>query len=249
MDYASEQQVQYNNDTFTHCNSTTSTISLAPTVTSSITAGTSAPIVTTTSPSTSSSTSPSQSNTASIVGGVIGGVAGLALLFGAGFVCWRKHSRHQPLPVTGRDAATTSAVTPYVLTSQGWHTVYSNHVRVAHVTVSFTSDNSDQPSSGFTQQTRSRLAFTDVTPRSGMGTSYPSQGDSDLALPDPLTEPARHEDLGPVSALHRTASGRLPPPYNPQWEPPPPRPRARPLPQPTVTDATTSPAIPQPQLK
>lgn len=118
--------MQYNNNTFTNCNSTTSTTSLAPvTLTSSITVATSASLVTST---PSSSPSSSQSNTDSVVGGVVGGIAGLALIIGAGFVCWRRRNRHQPLPTTDQNTAMVSAITPYL----GRHASHLIHVRVTH---------------------------------------------------------------------------------------------------------------------
>lgn len=139
MEYASEQQVQYSNNTFTHCNSTTLTTSVAPVLTSIITAATSAlpATTTTTTTATTTSTSSSHANTASVVGGAIGGIAGLALILGTGFVYWRKRNQSQPFPKTNRNEEMMSAITPYTLTSLGRHTFHLIHVRPTHATPPF----------------------------------------------------------------------------------------------------------------
>ncbi|KAG9312765.1 hypothetical protein JVU11DRAFT_7201 [Chiua virens] len=81
---------------------------------------------------------------------------------------------------------------------------------------------------------------SDGVPHSNVSASDPSQSISGVVRSGSPTEPARHEDLGPIPSLHRSDSGRLPPAYNPDWEglrglP------IRPLPEPMTTDATSGP--------
>ncbi|KIK89904.1 hypothetical protein PAXRUDRAFT_152079 [Paxillus rubicundulus Ve08.2h10] len=108
MDTASRDQVQNNNNTFTHCNSTMSTTSSALPSTSasgSISASSSTPLAT----QVTSSPQSSHPSTASVAGGAVGGAVGLALLLRLAFTCWRKR-RHQRLPTTDVDWSTTSTM-------------------------------------------------------------------------------------------------------------------------------------------
>ncbi|KAF8833550.1 hypothetical protein BDN67DRAFT_976547 [Paxillus ammoniavirescens] len=220
MDTASRDQVENNNNTFTHCNSTTSTTSSALPSTSASGSTSPSSSVPTATQVTSSSQS-SHPSTASIAGGTIGGVVGLALLLGLAFTCWRKRRVHQALPTTDIDApatSTTSMLSPYPLTSPS---------SAGYANASWT---------GRHRQTESNVSSSVGPSASERGTAYPSPGSSDIMQ---LPVSARHEDLGPVlPALTRSSSGRLPPAYDAQWDA---RDRRRPLPQPTGIPATESP--------
>ncbi|KIJ67430.1 hypothetical protein HYDPIDRAFT_108200 [Hydnomerulius pinastri MD-312] len=199
METASRDQATNNNNTFTHCNSTT------PSATQSTAKSTS-----TSTPTTQVTSSDSHTTTATLAGAVVGGVVGLALLLGLAFVCWRKRSRHQPIPTEIDEPVTQGmdTVTPYTLTS-------STPAHSSQYVPGYTSKQGHRP-------THSNVSTSIGASRSEGGRTLPSQSSSDImrsTTSAPASEHAsRHEDLGPVPGIGRSPSGRLPPAYNPQWD-------------------------------
>ncbi|KAH7886800.1 hypothetical protein F5I97DRAFT_1936419 [Phlebopus sp. FC_14] len=199
METASVDQATNNNNTFTHCNSTTQTTTARTTTTKSATSTRSA------TPTSAQSTT--HATTAKLAGGVVGGIIGLILILGVAFTCWRRRRTHQVVPteIDESDTPPMSTTIPQTF---------------AERTPSLTS----RPASGYASKIGHRPAASNVSPsvaspQSDVGTTLPSQSSSDIMQSTAPSEGAqRHEDLGPVFSLGRSPSGRLPPAYNPDWD-------------------------------
>ncbi|KAI0364084.1 hypothetical protein BV20DRAFT_956960 [Pilatotrama ljubarskyi] len=191
-----------NNNTFTHCNSTLKA-SQSPSDTSSLsaTATNSAPQNTGgSSPSTTKSTS-----IAPVIGGAVGGVLGGLALAAIAFFLFRRHRRHQgpkPLDLSKEYAGPASSytdepqmgiVTPFTAGSAPSNSGYGG---------------GKPPSEEFML-----LPFSQQSPQS------PEQYAGKWSSPRSADgNDDRHEDAGPVPALQRSASGRLPPAYRHSWD-------------------------------
>ncbi|KAI0351453.1 hypothetical protein OH77DRAFT_939571 [Trametes cingulata] len=193
-----------NNNTFTHCNSTLKgTQSLSDTSSAAATATGSTPdstTTTTTAPSTSKSTS-----IAPVIGGAVGGVLGGVALAALGFFLCRRHRRNQGPKPLDLSKEYNGGVSPYMDEPQMGV--------VTPFTAGSTTSNSGYGGAKPTSEEFALLPFSQQSPSSpehyaGMWPGPRSaEGDGE-----------RHEDAGPVPALQRSASGRLPPAYRHSWE-------------------------------
>ncbi|KAI9064695.1 hypothetical protein FKP32DRAFT_1713824 [Trametes sanguinea] len=206
-----------NNNTFTHCNSTLKASAAASIASTSPTPNpTSSSTASSAAQSTSSAAAGSSTNLAPILGGAIGGVA-VALILGLmGFIFFRRQRRRQgpkPLDLSKEyserstpdtDQQPMSVVTPYSISGQS---------------------NSGYGGGKLTMS--EEFALLPRSPRSPGGHHYTESSASSKSPSHDAREPDRHEDAGPMPALQRSASGRLPPAYRRSWEasdPPPPVP-------------------------
>ncbi|KAI0629857.1 hypothetical protein C8Q77DRAFT_1138999 [Trametes polyzona] len=194
-----------NNNTFTHCNST---------LKGSTTPSSQPPLPSSTSPSASGlpagSTGTDEPKTASSVAPIVGGAVGGALvalaLVALGFIILRKHRRRQgPAPLDlskeygGRGTPYTDdqqmgGITPFSVTSAQSNSGYGG---------------GKPPSEEFALLPRGM-----ISPPDGEKSTAPWESSHSLA-----DEPQRHADGGPLPALQRSASGRLPPAYRQSWDP------------------------------
>ncbi|OSD02466.1 hypothetical protein PYCCODRAFT_1445134 [Trametes coccinea BRFM310] len=198
-----------NNNTFTHCNSTLKASAAAsvsnPSLTSSSTSSSTASSA---AQSTSSAAAGSSTNLAPILGGAIGGVAVALVVALIAFILFRRQRRRQgpkPLDLSKEyserstpdtDQQPMSVVTPYSISGQS---------------------NSGYGGGKLTMS--EEFALLPRSPRSP-GTHHYSESSASATSKSPshdAREPDRHEDAGPIPALQRSASGRLPPAYR-SWE-------------------------------
>ncbi|KAJ8496963.1 hypothetical protein ONZ51_g793 [Trametes cubensis] len=194
-----------NNNTFTHCNST-----LQPTSSEGTTSTTPTSSLHSHSPSdaltgpSSTSTASSNSSTpiAPIIGGAVAGVLGGVALALLGFWLFRRSRRRQgPKPL---DLSKEYS---------GRETPYEDNQQVAVVTPF--SAASDASNSGYGGGKGPSEEFA-LLPRSlHNAEKFSGRWGSSLSL---SSDAERHEDAGPVPALQRSVSGRLPPAYRRSWE-------------------------------
>ncbi|KAI9064694.1 hypothetical protein FKP32DRAFT_577122 [Trametes sanguinea] len=189
-----------NNNTFTHCNSTLQNVtsSAAPSPTSSTTSSSVLP--SNGAQQTNGRKASSSTHLAPILGGVIGGVVVALVLAFIGFYLIRRHGRRRgPKPLdlsteyrqtfsSGSQFQPMSAVTPFTLSGQN----PSAPGEFANLPYSLRSPPGKHPQ-----------------PASPTSPQHPTET---------LQEVDRHEDGGPLPALQRSASGRLPPVYRRSWD-------------------------------
>ena len=213
-----------NNNTFTHCNST-----LQPTSSEGTTSTTPTSSLHSHSPSdaltgpSSTSTASSNSSTpiAPIIGGAVAGVLGGVALALLGFWLFRRSRRRQgPKPLdlskeySGRetpyeDNQQVAVVTPFSAASDA-----SSTSTLASVPDDY-GPHSPIVDSGYGGGKGPSEEFA-LLPRSlHNAEKFSGRWGSSLSL---SSDAERHEDAGPVPALQRSVSGRLPPAYRRSWE-------------------------------
>ncbi|KAI0775502.1 hypothetical protein BD413DRAFT_276463 [Trametes elegans] len=188
-----------NNNTFTHCNST---------LTSSTSVESSTPTATTPDPTASGTTGKEQSHSGAIAGGAIGGALFTLIVGGLAFWLYRRRLRNQgpkPLDLSQEyneqnlpyaDSPQMANVTPFSVTSPSTH--------------------SGSGYGGGAKPVSEEFALLPRSPQSPGKTTPGGAGGSYLDVHS-LDGGERHEDAGPVPALQRSASGRLPPAYRRSW--------------------------------
>ncbi|KAI0718245.1 hypothetical protein C8T65DRAFT_570869 [Cerioporus squamosus] len=210
-----------NNNTFTKCASTTrnDTASITGSVSESVTASTIGSSSTNAPDAESTSSSKSSSKVGPLVGGVVGGIGGAIAIGVLGFFLWRaRRQARGPKPLDLANEYRPSypenemgAVTPFTVAT----TAYSPGSRYdsgappdsenpeTHALLS--SPSGPGSANGLTNVTASKYG-----PQPGWSQAGSSAGGY-------LDDDERHADGGPIPALARSNSGRLPPGYG-SWE-------------------------------
>ncbi|OJT13646.1 hypothetical protein TRAPUB_9835 [Trametes pubescens] len=193
-----------NNNTFTHCNST---------LKASTTASSSAS-QTSLSPTSSASGSPDTNASGSaaggksmapIIGGAVGGVlVAIALALLGVFLCRRNRRRQGPTPLDLSKEYTASG---------GFVDDPAMGVVTPFSAASVTQSNSGYGGGQSLSEEFALLPRGHTTPHGG---EKAGPWDSSHSLGSDAGE--RHEDGGPIPALQRSVSGRLPPAYRQSWD-------------------------------
>ncbi|CDO72051.1 hypothetical protein BN946_scf184943.g86 [Trametes cinnabarina] len=220
-----------NNNTFTHCNSTLKASSISSIASSSPTSSLMSPSLSSSPAQASGSTAVATSSThlAPILGGAIGGVAVAAILALIGFFLFRRQRRRQgPKPIDlskeysdrstlNSDQQPMSVVTPFSVAGQS----STSPVHTLRAQDFPRLNDAPVADSGYGGGKLTMSEEYALLPRSphGARTHKRSQSSaSSQAVSTGARRPERHEDGGPVPALQRSASGRLPPAYRHSWE-------------------------------
>ncbi|KAI1789404.1 hypothetical protein LXA43DRAFT_893016 [Ganoderma leucocontextum] len=228
-DSITEDLVATNNNTFTHCASTTVNTTTTKAGTSTAT-GSSKPH------STASSIPQSSSNTAVVIGAAVGGALGAIALGLVGFWFWYQRRRAQgpkPLDLTGEYQYKSEAqpgqlgtITPFSAPSthdsNSRYDGSTGHDSGEPESIALLPRGSPGSTFGASAIGSGSTGTTAIVSASvTTGSARPSKFSGRNGHPPPSfpfdEDKDRHKDGGPVPFLHRSASGRLPPAYQ-SWD-------------------------------
>ncbi|PIL35213.1 hypothetical protein GSI_03003 [Ganoderma sinense ZZ0214-1] len=222
-DTITEDLAATNNNTFTHCASTTVNATTTKAGSGTATSSTKAQAHSTTASSKSQS---SGSNTAAIVGGAVGGVFGAIALGLVGFCLWRKKRQGQgpkPLDLSGEyqyksetQPGQFGAITPFSAPStQDLSSRGGPESTFGASASEMGSGTGSGIASGSTPSTTALVGPGAASVISGRPSKFAGrEGPSAYGFDEDFE---RHQDGGPATFLHRSASGRLPPAYQ-SWD-------------------------------
>ncbi|KAI0671073.1 hypothetical protein C8Q78DRAFT_1069744 [Trametes maxima] len=201
-----------NNNTFTHCNSTlkgSTTPSPVVSATTTFPDSTNPPLPTDS--SSSDNSSHSSNHTPVLVGAIVGAVAGAIIIVLSVLLC--RKSR------LGRGPKQLDLGKEYVGTTGRPESAQMTNITPFSVAPSVASQSNSGYGGGMPHALAEQYALLPRGMQSPPSEKYgPSAWTSTNSFVHDAREEERHEDAGPVPALQRSASGRLPPAYRHSWE-------------------------------